>query len=76
MKPVMIHLTEGQLTRLQQEKDITGCSISSQIRTALIEFWKKHQSRHALIKCLHSTSFVIKFDRKTTVKKSVECVFG
>jgi len=42
MKAVMVHLKENQIKRLQKEKEQTGCSIGSQIRAALSEFWR-HQ---------------------------------
>jgi hypothetical protein len=40
MKAVMVHLTEDQITRLHHDKDISGCSIGSQVRNALIEYWR------------------------------------
>jgi hypothetical protein len=39
MKPIMIYFTEEQLQKLQENKQKTGCSIASQLRAALNEYW-------------------------------------
>jgi hypothetical protein len=44
MKAVMIHLKENQIKRLQKEKEQTGCSVASQVRTALSEFWRQRDA--------------------------------
>ena len=39
MKGVLVQLTEKQIQRLYKTKEESGCSIGSQVRTALSEYW-------------------------------------
>ena len=40
MKRILIQLTEEQLNKLREEKEQTGCSISSQLRMILSDYWR------------------------------------
>lgn len=41
MKPILVYLKETQVKRLYENKKQTGCSIASQIRLALNEYWRR-----------------------------------